>query len=39
MPILDIKPEKLDQRSPVFIVSREDVSKAVEYLNENKTAD
>ncbi len=33
--ILDIKPEKLDQRSPVFIGSREDVSKAIEYVNEN----
>jgi fructose-1,6-bisphosphatase len=34
MPILDIKPESLDQRSPVFIGSPEDVSKAIEYINE-----
>jgi len=33
-PILDIKPEKLDQRAPIFIGSREDVDKAMEYLNE-----
>jgi fructose-1,6-bisphosphatase I len=35
IPILDIKPEKLDQRSPVFIGSPEDVGKAVEYGNES----
>ncbi len=34
IPILDIKPESLDQRSPVFIGSPEDVSKAIEYINE-----
>lgn len=34
VPILDIKPEKLDQRAPVFIGSAEDVGKAVEYVNE-----
>jgi fructose-1,6-bisphosphatase I len=33
-PILDIQPERLDQRSPVFIGSPEDVGKAVEYINE-----
>lgn len=38
IPILDIKPEKLDQRSPVFIGCREDVSKAMEYVNENQPA-
>src|SRR5512136_1251755 len=35
MPILDIQPEKLDQRAPVFIGSSEDVNKAVEYCNED----
>ncbi len=35
IPILDVKPEKLDQRAPIFIGSSEDVSKAVEYANEN----
>jgi fructose-1,6-bisphosphatase I len=34
IPILDIKPESLDQRAPVFIGSPEDVSKAIEYVNE-----
>jgi fructose-1,6-bisphosphatase I len=34
VPILDIQPEKLDQRAPVFIGSPEDVGKAVEYVNE-----
>ncbi|HKZ16435.1 MAG TPA: class 1 fructose-bisphosphatase [Geobacteraceae bacterium] len=34
MPILDIQPERLDQRAPVFIGSSEDVGKAVEYVNE-----
>jgi fructose-1,6-bisphosphatase I len=31
--ILDIYPEGLDQRAPVFIGCTEDVAKAVEYLN------
>jgi fructose-1,6-bisphosphatase I len=34
VPILDIKPDRLDQRAPVFIGSSEDVSKAIEYINE-----
>ena len=32
-PILDIVPESLDQRSPVYIGCREDVEKAREFLN------
>lgn len=32
-PILDIKPEKLDQRSPIFIGCVDDVDKALEYVN------
>jgi fructose-1,6-bisphosphatase I len=32
MPILDIKPESLDQREPIYIGCREDVAKAVEFL-------
>jgi fructose-1,6-bisphosphatase I len=32
MPILDIKPESLDQRAPVYIGCTEDVNKAMEYL-------
>lgn len=31
--ILDIKPESLDQRAPIFIGCTEDVSKAMEYVN------
>ena len=31
--ILDIKPESLDQRSPIFIGCSEDVGKAMEYVN------
>lgn len=31
-PILDIKPEKLDQRAPIFIGCAEDVSRAMEFL-------
>lgn len=31
--ILDIKPESLDQRSPIFIGCTEDVSKAMEFVN------
>ena len=31
--ILDIKPESLDQRSPIFIGCTEDVGKAMEYVN------
>lgn len=34
MPILDIVPETYDQRAPVFIGSREDVEKALEFINE-----
>ncbi|QEM68270.1 class 1 fructose-bisphosphatase [Geobacter sp. FeAm09] len=33
IPILDIMPEGLDQRAPVYIGSREDVEKAGEFLN------
>jgi len=32
MPILDIKPESLDQRAPIYIGCTEDVDKAMEYL-------
>ncbi|KAF0216837.1 MAG: fructose-1 6-bisphosphatase [Geobacteraceae bacterium] len=32
-PILDIKPESLDQRAPIYIGCVEDVNKAVEYVN------
>ena len=35
--ILDIYPEGLDQRAPVFIGCSEDVAKAVEYLNSAPT--
>jgi fructose-1,6-bisphosphatase I len=31
-PILDLKPEKLDQRAPIFIGSTEDVRKAMEFI-------
>jgi fructose-1,6-bisphosphatase I len=31
--ILDIKPESLDQRAPIYIGCKEDVNKAMEYLN------
>jgi fructose-1,6-bisphosphatase I len=31
--ILDIKPESLDQRAPIYIGCAEDVNKAMEYLN------
>ena len=31
--ILDIVPESLDQRSPIYIGCREDVEKAREFLN------
>ena len=34
-PILDLVPEGLDQRSPVYIGCREDVEKASEFLNGN----
>jgi len=34
-PILDIIPESLDQRSPIYIGCREDVQKAGEFLNGN----
>jgi fructose-1,6-bisphosphatase I len=33
VPILDIKPESLDQRAPIYIGCKEDVGKAMEYLN------
>ncbi len=36
IPILDIVPEALDQRSPVYIGCRDDVSKAVEFLKESE---
>jgi fructose-1,6-bisphosphatase I len=32
-PILDIKPESLDQRAPIYIGCKEDVNKAMEYVN------
>jgi fructose-1,6-bisphosphatase I len=35
IPILDIEPEGLDQRAPVYIGCREDVAKAAEFLNGN----
>jgi fructose-1,6-bisphosphatase I len=34
MPILDIRPEGYDQRVPIFIGCREDVEKALEFVNE-----
>jgi len=34
-PILDIVPEGLDQRAPIYIGCREDVEKAGEFLNED----
>jgi fructose-1,6-bisphosphatase I len=33
MPILDLEPEGLDQRAPVYIGCKEDVAKATEFLN------
>ncbi len=33
VPILDLKPESLDQRAPIYIGCVEDVGKAMEYLN------
>ncbi len=33
MPILDMEPEGLDQRAPVYIGCKEDVAKATEFLN------
>lgn len=33
-PILDIRPEGYDQRAPVFIGCRDDVEKALEFVNE-----
>jgi len=35
IPILDIMPEKLDQRAPVYIGCREDVAKAGQFLKGN----
>lgn len=32
-PILDIKPESLDQRAPIYIGCMDDVNKAMEYVN------
>lgn len=32
-PILDLKPESLDQRAPIYIGCVEDVAKAMDYLN------
>lgn len=34
IPILDIRPDGFDQRAPVFIGCREDVEKALEFVNE-----
>lgn len=34
MPILDMKPEGYDQRAPIFIGCREDVEKALEFVDE-----
>jgi fructose-1,6-bisphosphatase I len=33
-PILDMQPENYDQRAPIFIGCREDVEKALEFVNE-----
>lgn len=33
IPILDIKPESLDQRAPIYIGCSEDVSKAAQFVN------
>jgi fructose-1,6-bisphosphatase I len=33
VPILDIKPESLDQRAPIYIGCPDDVNKAMEYIN------
>lgn len=33
IPILDLKPESLDQRAPIYIGCVEEVNKAMEYLN------
>ncbi|UFS70439.1 class 1 fructose-bisphosphatase [Geomonas sp. RF6] len=33
IPILDIKPESLDQRAPIYIGCKADVAKAMEFLN------
>lgn len=33
LPILDLKPESLDQRAPIYIGCTEDVNKAMEYVN------
>lgn len=33
IPILDMEPEGLDQRAPIYIGCREDVTKATEFLN------
>jgi fructose-1,6-bisphosphatase I len=33
IPILDMKPEGLDQRAPVYIGCKDDVAKATEFLN------
>jgi len=35
IPILDIVPDSLDQRSPIYIGCREDVEKAGDFLNSN----
>ena len=37
MPILDVKPECLDHREPVYIGCFEDVQKAVEFLSEENS--
>jgi len=35
MPILDIKPEALDQRAPIYIGCVDDVNRAMEYVNKS----
>jgi fructose-1,6-bisphosphatase I len=34
MPILDVMPEEIGQLEPVFIGCKDDVEKALEFLNE-----
>lgn len=38
IPILDVKPESLDHREPVYIGSSEDVRKAVEFLSKEESS-
>jgi len=37
IPILDVKPESLDHREPVYIGCSEDVRKAVEFLSNEES--